>query len=281
MTQINWSLLQPTDVGNAFNQGMETGRARKREEVTQNALSGLAKGWPGSGVVTPGTPGIAADPQKDEADFNALLAPLAQIDPMMAIKIREMRNKTVDDGYDRQVSRAKVQREADGDLTKATGQAALDVLNLPPEQRSQAWDAYVDQFARRYPNAAQYKGQYSDANAKALLAQAGMIDSYQKSQEPKYLALPHDADLVNLRNPSAVAQFGAPSAATPATPQTQGSVGEFMTAGQARSMAQGTDFIGWQKRFGTPVLVNSPEEAASLPAGTIMVSPDGRRGVKR
>lgn len=55
----------------------------------------------------------------------------------------------------------------------------------------------------------------------------------------------------------------------------------FMTPDQARAIGQGTNFLGWQKRFGTPVMVRSAEEAASLPAGTIIMSPDGRRGVKR
>lgn len=61
----------------------------------------------------------------------------------------------------------------------------------------------------------------------------------------------------------------------------QPSDGGFMTPDQARAIGQGTNFLGWQKRFGTPVMVRSAEEAASLPAGTIIMSPDGRRGVKR
>ena len=39
-------------------------------------------------------------------------------------------------------------------------------------------------------------------------------------------------------------------------------------------------FVAWQRRYGTSVLVNSPEEMARLPKGTRVRSPDGREGVK-
>jgi hypothetical protein len=47
-----------------------------------------------------------------------------------------------------------------------------------------------------------------------------------------------------------------------------------------QSMGQ-QGFLGWQKQHGAPVQVTSPEEMARLPVGTLVVSPDGRQGVKR
>lgn len=72
-----------------------------------------------------------------------------------------------------------------------------------------------------------------------------------------------------------------PSAPAPSSSLPDASQGGFMTAAQAKAIGQGVNFREWQQRNGTPVLVNSPEEMASLPAGTIVISPDGRRGVKR
>lgn len=54
-----------------------------------------------------------------------------------------------------------------------------------------------------------------------------------------------------------------------------------LTVDQMRSMSQGINFSDWQRREGTPVLVTSAEEMARVPAGTMVISLDGRRGVKR
>ena len=41
MTQINWGILQPVDVGAAFQQGLEQGRARRVDSLTGQAISAL------------------------------------------------------------------------------------------------------------------------------------------------------------------------------------------------------------------------------------------------
>lgn len=65
----------------------------------------------------------------------------------------------------------------------------------------------------------------------------------------------------------------APASAGPGTPH--------LTVDQMRSIGQGVNFSQWQQKHGTPVLVNGPEEMARVPAGTMVISPDGRRGVKK
>lgn len=72
---------------------------------------------------------------------------------------------------------------------------------------------------------------------------------------------------------------GAGGSQSPA-PSTGGS---FMTVGQYQAMRQsmGAGYNAWSKKYGVPVQVTSPEEMAALPAGTPVVSSDGRRGVKK
>ena len=272
MVDINWGIMRPVDIGGAFQQGMERGQQQRDERITKNALAQVATNWPGQNG------GIVADPRADEQNFNALIAPLAQINPMLAIQLRQKRGEEIE-------RRAKYQGEQREGMDKAIGQAVLDVMQQPEDQRAARWDAYVDQFSQRYPNAGQYRGRFSNDLGMAVLAQSGLMQEYQKTQQPSYMAIPEGGTLVNTRDPGAIAQFGAPQGAPQAAPAAGPAPiayqGPHLTAAQARSIGQGTNFLQWQKREGTPVLVTSPEEAASLPAGTIMVSPDGRQGVKR
>lgn len=69
---------------------------------------------------------------------------------------------------------------------------------------------------------------------------------------------------------------GAPPTAPP-----QGGYVDSGSAGQLIKSMGPRGFLQWQQTHGTPVLVRSPEEMASLPAGTAVVSPDGRAGVKK
>lgn len=71
-----------------------------------------------------------------------------------------------------------------------------------------------------------------------------------------------------------------PQPGPPPPPPPSGAFG-FVTPDQARSIAQGADFLAWQRQYKTPVLVNSPEEAAAFPPGTLLMNRDGRTGIKR
>lgn len=51
MTSIDWGLLRPTDVGNAFQQGMEHGRGRARQQKVESALSAFAQNPDDAGAV--------------------------------------------------------------------------------------------------------------------------------------------------------------------------------------------------------------------------------------
>jgi len=72
----------------------------------------------------------------------------------------------------------------------------------------------------------------------------------------------------------------------PAAPaaQPEGPVDGFAAFSGAQNLIRSmgaTGFLSWQQRYQKPVLVTSPEEMAALPAGTLVISQDGRRGVKR
>lgn len=69
-------------------------------------------------------------------------------------------------------------------------------------------------------------------------------------------------------------------AVSPPTPPSGPGV-PHLTVDQMRSIGQGVNFAKWQQREGTPVLVTSAEEMARVPVGTMVISPDGRRGVKK
>lgn len=84
--------------------------------------------------------------------------------------------------------------------------------------------------------------------------------------------------------PSQMQGGGDPSlggAGSPPAPSPSADLRDFITPDQMRSIAGGTNFQKWQQQMQTPVLVRSAEEMAGLPAGTLVVSPDGRRGVKK
>ncbi|MBB4642373.1 hypothetical protein [Rhizorhapis suberifaciens] len=73
---------------------------------------------------------------------------------------------------------------------------------------------------------------------------------------------------------------GVPGAQAP-TPPTQGGFADFGGASQLIQSMGAPGFLQWQQKHGTPVMVNSPEEAAALPAGTRIMAPDGRIKVKQ
>lgn len=79
----------------------------------------------------------------------------------------------------------KFTREQQQAALGQVAQAAADVLRRPEAERAQAWDSYIDQFAQSDPSVAQFKGQYSEQRLRALLAQTGGLDDFNKANDPK------------------------------------------------------------------------------------------------
>jgi len=192
------------------------------------------------------------------------------------------------------------------------GNAALQVGQLPEEQRPAAWDAYIQQGVRMgMQDIAQYAGGYSPEALNAVLAQANQTKAFIEMTRPDYSAVPFDADLVNKRDPAAIEAFmryraqrdgmgyggqpqtfGAPSA--PQAPQQPVTMPPPRAAGNTFTMQDfqsavreysnmgigGPDRVSqFLTQNGIAVRVASPDEARSLPRGTKIMLPDGREGV--
>ena len=104
------------------------------------------------------------------------------------------------------------QRQRVKDINEYTGQAGLRISQLPAEQRAAAWDQVIDNgVARGFKELAEKRGQYSDKALTDAIDGAGLVEKFLSLAEPKYQVVPKDADLVNTRDPNAVAQFGGGS----------------------------------------------------------------------
>ena len=71
-----------------------------------------------------------------------------------------------------------------------------------------------------YTGMADYRGKFSPQALQGAIDNAGLVEKFIELAQPKYQVVPQDADLVNTRDPIAVAQFGrgTPPPQTPAPP---------------------------------------------------------------
>lgn len=147
--------------------------------------------------------------------------------------------------FDMWKSLSTEQRTAAEREAKIFGNAALDVLNRPPEQRQAAVMAYAQQLGQQYPEVAQIAQLPPDQLEMALraaVAEAQMVGKLIELEQPNYRVIPEGGSLVDVGNPQAVRQF-APGAPQQSLPQ-----------------------------------VTTPDEAMRLPPGSQFMLPDGRIG---
>ncbi len=195
MVDVNFGLGQNNALS-YFQFGQQMGqqsREKQDQRELRNALATVSGGQSSSLV--------AGDQTTKQTD--AAMRTIMQLNPQLGMKLSN--------------DRREQQQHGDAEMAKAIGQATLDVMNRPVKQRAAAWDAYVDHFAQTNPKAVQYKGKFNDQLGLSILAETGLTQEYQKSQQPSYMAIPEGGTLVNTRDPSAVSQFGAPP--QPAQPQ--------------------------------------------------------------
>lgn len=262
---VNFNALEQASPFNALLQGFQTGREMKRQQTEQNALTAYAQ----------------------NPNDQAALQQLTVANPQMGFGIQNQRaeQRAQQQAFD--LKRLAMLDDRTKDMvarrTRFMGEQALYISQLPPQQQAQAWDAAVDQaVAQGFSDVGQYKGRYSPQALQSVLAEAGKVQEALGLLQPRAQAVTMPDQSVQLQMiPRQSVQFGGGDA--PAQmPQPQPSdVGRYMTPQQAAQIGQGVDFLAWQQKHGTPVLVQSPEEAASLPSGTMMITPDGRTGVKR
>ncbi len=212
MTNPNFGIaLQPNSFQQSFGMGVQLGRQAK-ESQRQNALSAYV-----------------ANPD-DPENFNAL----AKAAPRIAMQERErqsererqqkfveLRRRALGGDHQAQVELATIDNQAYNRMTEqqraevdaqddALAQAAFQILQAPPDQRSAIWDEQA-----RNLGADQYIGQYSDAMLNTIVNRAGIQERLQRFMQPDYMAIPEGGTLVNVRDPNAISQFGETQAVGP------------------------------------------------------------------
>lgn len=254
-------------------QGLQTGRELRRQEGEANALAGL---FGTNGGIGYGTAGIGDD-INNRGMQQEQLGELARYNPKMALEYQKQNQTQV-------AAQQKAQEEKLKQAKSVVGQAALQIATLPPEQQPQAWDQQIDYLVGQgYDGLAPYKGKYSPQSLMGVISEAGLANELRTATQPSYQVIPEGGALVNTRDPRATQQFAAPGGQPAPQQQPQPSV-EPVSAQEASTMLQSSDpqtFLKWQQRFNIPVRVSTPEEAAAMPAGTIIMSPDGRTKVKQ
>lgn len=247
MTNINWGLLQGTDIGGAFNQGMQQGQQRRQEQATDDALRAL--------IANPNDPNVV----------NAL----AKYDPRMALQVQGQQQGRQQAGM---VSQLR-QRAAQGDPDATAQLAGVDwdsYRQLSADQREQAkqgwatigeaaryadtpekWDAVVDQMAAQDPSLSKYRGQFG--SRLGFIALAGKMQEHLTSQQPSYQVVPEGGMLVNTRDPAALAQVGAgqPAQAPQGAPAaTEDEAAAIIAQGQRDKIISPEDFARVEAALG-------------------------------
>lgn len=211
MTQINWGLAQGNGFQNALAQGYQLGsniRQRREETEYKNALANY-------------------DPANPDS-----LKDVMRVDPRLGIQLRRDTAAQEQAARKADISRRAAsgdqtamaelagldlgawrglsadQKKAADEQTTVFANAALDVLNYPPEQRNAALNAYIDRFNN--PELEQYRGlqgQQLEQALRSVVAQSNMITKLHEAEQPRYQVVPEGGVLVDTRNPEAVGQF--------------------------------------------------------------------------
>ena len=93
--------------------------------------------------------------------------------------------------------------------TEYTGQAALRISQLPPQEQAAAWDQAIEQGVQQgYTGLADYRGKFSPQALNAAIDNAGLVEKYISYAEPKYMVRPTESDLINVRDPNALRAAG-------------------------------------------------------------------------
>lgn len=183
------ALMQGMQVGDAIRQRKE---AEMRQKATDEAYRGIMTGDKTGINALAALPGGAKDAyainntlterqvREDVAAGRSPATALAAINWDDYAKLNEQQNKMAIEN------------------AKTIGQIAL--FADTPEK----WDQQVDQLG---PQFAQYKGQF--AQRESVIARAGQMVQFLEQQKPQYMTPASDEDLVNIKDPAAIAAFQA------------------------------------------------------------------------
>jgi len=191
---------------NALVSGIKFGTAMReqkmqaeREKATDEAFRGMMGGDPNAINALAQIPGMAQSAYQMQGQQQAAQA--AAQERQTRIDIAEGRaSPTALAGinWDDYAALTKEQAETAKQNVETVGQLAL-MADTP-----QKWDAVIDQLG---PQFAQYKGQFGQREA--IIARAGQVKEFLQQQEPKYMAVPMDSELVNVKDPEALKAFAS------------------------------------------------------------------------
>jgi len=189
------NLQMPNLAGTAQNslmQGMQVGEAmrqRKEAAALKQATGDFYRARIGGdkGQITAATNALATYDPKTVYDMGVTdkktdtIRRAAQGDPAAKLEMW---------GVDPQVAMQldKFQLEKAGKGFDFIGDAAFQMIKLPPEQRAAAWEQYIQQgVAMGFDGLSQYSGQYSEQSLNSIVAKAGKMQEFQKFQQPNYI----------------------------------------------------------------------------------------------
>jgi hypothetical protein len=211
---MNWGPGAQGGFQNALALGMQVGdMARQRKE--HNALSAYAKdpSEANFGAVADVRPDIAIPMQQQQQQQQAASEAEARLADLRAralagddAALTQLATESFDQwkGINSEV---KAKAAADSEVL---GNAAIQLINTPYEQRPGQIVAYAQQFpqfAEKIQEIAYLPQAQQDEALRAVVAQAKMVGKLIEIERPSYQVLPQGADLVNTRDPRAVAQF--------------------------------------------------------------------------
>lgn len=194
----NWGLLQPVDIGGAFNRGMELGVQFRREKAIDDAFRTMAQNpnAPVSNDLLQNAPQMAYQvSQQQRAAQQQAQQRQTRIDAVSGNP--QAVAQLAGDDFEAYKALSKEQRDEAQRAWDVIGQVALAA------QTPELWDNYVDQLG---PAFASYKGRFD--MRMGVIAQAKQMKEYLAQIKPDYQAIPYDADLVNVKDPAAIAEFG-------------------------------------------------------------------------
>lgn len=211
-------LMNPAAIGASVTNAFQQGREQRRQMEVQNALSAYAQNPSAEGAAQvarhdPQT-GIQlgqyeqqraaqAQEQQQKAQMQQLAGRAAQgdkkallglwgVDWETASKLDKYQTEKALEGYD------------------FIANAAYQIVQLPEEQRPQAWDAYIQQGVQLgFDGLGQFLGQYNPQTLNGVVAKAGEMKQFQEFQQPKYTPI-GEAGLAGFQFGQPIQQGGQP-----------------------------------------------------------------------
>lgn len=231
------ALAQGAQLGAQFRQQRQE---REREKATDDAFRGMMTGDPNAVNALAQVPGMASQAYQMQGQLSKKQQAAAERQTRIDVASGAAPASALAGiNWDDYAALNKDQAAIAKQNVETVGQLAL-MADTP-----QKWDSVIDQLG---PQFAQYKGQFGQREA--IIARAGQVKEFLQQQEPKYMTVPNDADLVNVKDPQALSDFAAGRQApqvsegqTATNPQTGEKIvfqnGQWVAQGGAGSNASG------------------------------------------